>query len=134
MRNEKPTIFRTEHMPLKVTLLVFSGASIMCVASAVDPLARMNLHSDSYRAMTTSIRDAADRLYQGRLVVVHEGGYSETYFPFCGHALVEALSGETSDVVDPLLEMALLWQPAERFNALQFQILDEMAASLNFGN
>ncbi|MCG7508006.1 class II histone deacetylase [Mesorhizobium retamae] len=96
-------------------------------ASAVDPLARMNLHSNSYRAMTQSIRDAADRLCRGRLVVVHEGGYSETYVPFCGHALVEALSGETSDVVDPLLEMAELWQPSERFDALQFQLLDELA-------
>lgn len=96
-------------------------------ASAVDPLARMNLHSNSYRAMTHSIRDAADRLCRGRLVVVHEGGYSETYVPFCGHALVEALSDETSDVVDPLLEMAELWQPNERFDALQFQLLDELA-------
>jgi acetoin utilization deacetylase AcuC-like enzyme len=99
-------------------------------ASVVDPLARMNLHSDSYRAMTASIVDAAERLCQGHLVVVHEGGYSETYVPFCGHALVEALSGETSDVVDPLLPMALQWQPAERFNALQFEMIDEMAASL----
>lgn len=99
-------------------------------ASAVDPLARMNLHSDSYRAMTLSIRDAADRLCRGRLVVVHEGGYSETYVPFCGHALVEALSGETSGVVDPLLEMALQWQPDDRFDALQFQLLDELAQAL----
>lgn len=99
-------------------------------ASAVDPLARMNLHSDSFRSMTHSIRDAAERLCGGRLVVVHEGGYSETYVPFCGHALIEALSGETSDVVDPLLEMARLWQPNERFDALQFQILDELAHAL----
>ncbi|MGN6303470.1 MAG: class II histone deacetylase [Mesorhizobium sp.] len=99
-------------------------------ASVVDPLARMNLHSDSYRAMTASIVDVAGRLCQGHLVVVHEGGYSETYVPFCGHALVEALSGEISDVVDPLMPMALQWQPAERFNALQFEMIDEMAASL----
>lgn len=99
-------------------------------ASAVDPLARMNLHSGSYRAMTRSIADAADRLCGGRLVIVHEGGYSETYVPFCGHALIEELSGETSDVVDPLMEMALLWQPEERFDALQFQLLDELATSL----
>ncbi|MGN6535799.1 MAG: class II histone deacetylase, partial [Mesorhizobium sp.] len=90
----------------------------------------MNLHSDSYRTMMASIVDVAGRLCQGHLVVVHEGGYSETYVPFCGHALVEALSGETSDVVDPLLPMALQWQPAERFNALQFEMIDEMAASL----
>jgi transcriptional regulator GlxA family with amidase domain len=41
-RSEKSTLFRTEHAPLKVTLLVFSGASIMCVASAVDPLRAAN--------------------------------------------------------------------------------------------
>lgn len=100
-------------------------------ASAVDPLARMNLHSDSYRAMTSSMVEAAERLCEGRLVIVHEGGYSETYVPFCGHAVIEALSGETSDVVDPLLSMALLWQPEERFNALQFQILEDLALDLN---
>jgi acetoin utilization deacetylase AcuC-like enzyme len=99
-------------------------------ASAVDPLARMNLHSDSFRAMTTSVAEAAGRLCQGRLVIVHEGGYSETYVPFCGHAVIEALSGETSDVVDPLMPMALLWQPEARFDALQFGILEEMARSL----
>ncbi|TIU67038.1 MAG: GlxA family transcriptional regulator, partial [Mesorhizobium sp.] len=31
-KSEKPTIFRAEHETLKVTLLVFSGSSIMCVA------------------------------------------------------------------------------------------------------
>ncbi|RUY86291.1 GlxA family transcriptional regulator, partial [Mesorhizobium sp. M7A.F.Ca.CA.001.12.2.1] len=36
-KSEKPTIFRAERLPLRVTLLVFSGSSIMCVASAVDP-------------------------------------------------------------------------------------------------
>jgi transcriptional regulator GlxA family with amidase domain len=41
-KGEKPTIFRAERAPLKVTLLVFSGASIMCVASAVDPLRAAN--------------------------------------------------------------------------------------------
>lgn len=41
-RSEKATIFRPEHTPLKVTLLVFSGASIMCVASAIDPLRAAN--------------------------------------------------------------------------------------------
>ncbi len=99
-------------------------------ASAVDPLARMQLHSDSYRSMTKAVREAADRLCGGRLVIVHEGGYSETYVPFCGHALIEALSGETSEVVDPLMDMALLWQPSDRFDALQFELLDELGESM----
>ncbi|TIX04599.1 MAG: GlxA family transcriptional regulator, partial [Mesorhizobium sp.] len=42
MKNEKPSIFRAERSPLKVTLLIFSGSSIMCVASAVDPLRAAN--------------------------------------------------------------------------------------------
>lgn len=63
-------------------------------ASGVDPLARMLLHSDSYRAMTRLALEAAQRHCGGRLVVVHEGGYSEAYVPFCGHAIVETLAGE----------------------------------------
>ena len=42
MKSENPSIFRAERSPLKVTLLVFSGSSIMCVASAIDPLRAAN--------------------------------------------------------------------------------------------
>jgi AraC family transcriptional regulator, glycine betaine-responsive activator len=42
MKSERPTIFQPERTPLKVTLLIFSGSSIMCVASAVDPLRAAN--------------------------------------------------------------------------------------------
>ena len=41
-KSEKPTIFRAERTPLTVTFLVFSGSSIMCVASAIDPLRAAN--------------------------------------------------------------------------------------------
>ncbi|SQI30927.1 Histone deacetylase-like amidohydrolase [Serratia plymuthica] len=43
-------------------------------ANALDPLARMQLHSDSFRSMTALVQDAADRLCDGKLVMVHEGG------------------------------------------------------------
>ncbi len=62
-------------------------------ANAMDPLARMQLHSDSFRAMTEQVQQAADRLCGGKLVMVHEGGYAESYVPFCGLAVMEALSG-----------------------------------------
>jgi transcriptional regulator GlxA family with amidase domain len=42
MKSEKPSVFLPERMPLKVTVLVFSGCSIMCVASAIDPLRAAN--------------------------------------------------------------------------------------------
>ncbi|WP_109613715.1 GlxA family transcriptional regulator [Pseudaminobacter salicylatoxidans] len=42
MKSEKPSIFLPDRSPLRVTMLVFSGCSIMCVASAVDPLRAAN--------------------------------------------------------------------------------------------
>lgn len=42
MNSEATTIFQPEREPLRVTILVFSGASIMCVASTVDPLRAAN--------------------------------------------------------------------------------------------
>jgi acetoin utilization deacetylase AcuC-like enzyme len=98
-------------------------------ANAADPLARMLLHSDSYRQLTTMVKGAAERLCDGRLVVVHEGGYSEAYVPFCGQSLLEALSGETTDVADPELEFFTLQQPSERVVVFQKQLIDEMAAA-----
>lgn len=98
-------------------------------ASGLDPLARMLLPSESYRSMMAQIMQAADELCKGRVAVVHEGGYSECYVPFCGHALVEQLTGIRTEVVDPSLEFMRGQQPEARFVALQHQILQEQAAS-----
>jgi acetoin utilization deacetylase AcuC-like enzyme len=94
-------------------------------ANAVDPLARMLIHSETYRALTGMMMDAADRLCGGRLAVVHEGGYSEAYVPFCGHAILETLSGERTEVVDPALDFFTAWQPDERMVAFHRQLIDE---------
>ena len=42
MKSEKPSIFQPDPTPLRLTFLVFPGSSIMCVASAVDPLRAAN--------------------------------------------------------------------------------------------
>ncbi|WP_293764702.1 class II histone deacetylase [uncultured Aquitalea sp.] len=96
-------------------------------ANAVDPLARMQAHSDTFRHMTQRLCDAADRLAGGRLVMVHEGGYAEAYVPFCGLAALEALSGLTTPVEDPLLDFIRLQQPSAPLRELQRRLLDEMA-------
>lgn len=101
-------------------------------ANGLDPLARMLLHSESYRWMMQQILTAADALCGGRVVVEHEGGYSESYVPFCGHALIEALSGERTDVVDPVLDFIKLQQPGAAFTALQRRLIDEQAQALGF--
>ena len=96
-------------------------------ANAMDPLARMLLHSDSFRAMTERVQEAADRLCGGKLVMVHEGGYAESYVPFCGLAVMEALSGVKTEVEDPLLAFIQQQQPREAFTRFQRQAIDELA-------
>jgi acetoin utilization deacetylase AcuC-like enzyme len=96
-------------------------------ANGLDPLARMMAHSGTYRDMTARMMQAADRLCSGRLVMVHEGGYSEVMVPFCGHAIMETLSGEGTAVVDPLLDFLIAQQPPPEFDALEGQRLTEMA-------
>jgi len=72
-------------------------------ASGMDPLAQMMLHSDSYRAMTRKVMDAAGESCEGRVVVCHEGGYSPFIVPFCGLALIETLAGVRTEVQDPYM-------------------------------
>jgi len=72
-------------------------------ANMFDPLARMMLSATGYRYMASQAKKVADKYAKGRLVCLHEGGYSEGYVPFCSHAIVEELSGITTDVGDPFV-------------------------------
>jgi acetoin utilization deacetylase AcuC-like enzyme len=72
-------------------------------ASAADPSGRMMLHSAAFADMTNQMLALADVHCDGRLVAVHEGGYSPHYVPFCGLAVLEALAGRGSGVEDPYL-------------------------------
>lgn len=69
-------------------------------AAGVDPLSRMLCTSETYREMTAMLM-AIDNV---RLAAAHEGGYSEVYVPFCGHAVLEQMSGHSIRAKDPLLE------------------------------
>ena len=97
-------------------------------ANAADPLARMLATPETYREMTRRLMTAAAALCDGRLALVHEGGYSEAVVPFCGVAVMEALSGHPSDVVDPTREMFEAWQPGARQCQFQRGLIDELAA------
>jgi acetoin utilization deacetylase AcuC-like enzyme len=80
-------------------ILVSSGFD----ASFADPQSAMMLHSEVYRQMSAQLLAAAEEHCRGRIVYTHEGGYSKDYVPFCGLAVVEALSGVRSSVDDPYL-------------------------------
>jgi acetoin utilization deacetylase AcuC-like enzyme len=78
-------------------------------ASGVDPLGRMMVSSEGYRRMTRLLMAAADELCGGRLVMSHEGGYSATYVPYCGLAVLEEMSGIRTHVEDPWAPLMANW-------------------------
>jgi acetoin utilization deacetylase AcuC-like enzyme len=80
-------------------ILVASGLD----ANRYDINARMDLTAEDYRVFTQLLMDAADRLCGGRLVIIHEGGYSDMYTPYCGLRVVETLSGLDAGVPDGTL-------------------------------
>lgn len=99
-------------------------------AGATDPLARMMVTAEGFAAMTRSIMDAAEALCDGKLVLVHEGGYSEVYVPFCGHATIATLAGSEIAAPDPLSVNLTRRQPKGRFAQFLQQEVSQLAAEL----
>ena len=86
-------------------------------AAALDPLGRMLATAETFRLMTRKMMQAAEDLCDGKLILFHEGGYSETYVPFCGHAVIEEMSGTAIRVPDPLAETVAARQPGAKWQA-----------------
>lgn len=99
-------------------------------ASAQDALGRMLCSAETFRLMTRAVMELARDVCGGRLVMAHEGGYSEVYVPFCGHAVLEELSGSTTSAPDPIADTMVARQPSERFDAFAAGLLSEMAEAL----
>jgi acetoin utilization deacetylase AcuC-like enzyme len=102
-------------------------------ANAFDPLARMQAHTETFRAMAARIKLLAEELCGGRLLAAHEGGYSEAYVPFCGVAVVETLAGHRTDVEDPFLQILTEQQPPTDFVVFQRQRLEQQAREAGLG-
>lgn len=66
-----------------------------------DPLGSMMLGSTDFAYFTKLVKEYADAKCEGRVLVVHEGGYSREAVPFCGLAVLEELTGIDSGVTDP---------------------------------
>ena len=71
-KNEKTTIFQREALPLEITFLALPGASILCVASAIDPLRAANRISgdELYRWEIVSPDGAVPRTTSGLPVAI----------------------------------------------------------------
>ena len=68
-------------------------------ASRSDPLGRMLVSANGFRRMTRAAMELAEELCGGKLVLVHEGGYSQSYAPICGLAVIEELLGVSTDLL-----------------------------------
>lgn len=103
-------------------------------ASGVDPLARMLAGADTFAAMTESVMEAAGDLCGGRLVMAHEGGYSEAHVPFCGHAVLQTMSGSATSAPDPLAARIHAHQPRPAFQAFLSAHVTDIAAQYGFAS
>ncbi|SHF43957.1 Acetoin utilization deacetylase AcuC [Seinonella peptonophila] len=81
--------------------------------SAFDPLARMMVTAEGFRKMTALVKQMAEQLCQGRLVVCHEGGYSAAYVPVCTMRVIEELSGQKSQMVEDPFQLGIEALPTE---------------------
>ncbi|WP_427838063.1 class II histone deacetylase [Acinetobacter baumannii] len=73
-------------------------------ASILDPLSRMMVSSEGFKKMASLILDVSNEISDGKCLFVQEGGYSPHYLPFCGLAVIEALTGVPT-LDDPLIDM-----------------------------
>ena len=93
-------------------------------ASGVDPLSRMLLSAADFAMLTEMLMEQTG----GKLVMAHEGGYSEAHVPFCGHAVLQKMSGSSIEAEDPLGARIKGQQPHTRFNRLQEALISEMVS------
>ncbi len=69
-------------------------------ANWLDPLAQNMLTMAGFRTISMLMRDLADEVCDGRLLMLQEGGYSAAYVPYCTVAAIEPLVGLDAGLVD----------------------------------
>lgn len=69
-------------------------------ASWLDPLAMMMMTMDGYRTISSLMVALANEVCDGRLVMLHAGGYSAAYVPYCTVAAIEPLLGIDTGLID----------------------------------
>lgn len=99
-------------------------------AAAIDPLGRMLATAETFQIMTRMVKTLARDLCNGRLMMAHEGGYSEVYVPFCGHNVLQEMSDSDITAPDPFGDVFPLRQPNAAFDRFLDGLLDEMIGAL----
>lgn len=99
-------------------------------ANIYDPLSSMMLTSDCYREMTKIVKNLAHKHCNGKLIAIHEGGYSTGYVPFCTLAIIEELSEIDSGVEDPFNAFFTNMIPLHQLKQHQIDLIDEVRQTL----
>ena len=99
-------------------------------AAAIDPLGRMLATSETFQVMTQQVKSLAADICGGRLMMAHEGGYSEVYVPFCGHHVIAEMAGSDIVAPDPFGDVFPLRQPTAAFDRFLDGLLGDMAEAL----
>jgi AraC family transcriptional regulator, glycine betaine-responsive activator len=90
MKNETTSIFTPETTPLDVTFLVLPGASILCVASAIDPLRAANrISGEQLYSWAITSPDGADTQTTSDLTV----NVSAKFNPNARHNVIIIIGG-----------------------------------------
>lgn len=71
-------------------------------AGQFDPNGRQLVSMRGFHRLAGLLRDAADRLCEGRLVAIQEGGYNPAHAAFSAYAIAAGLIGRALDIKDPL--------------------------------
>ncbi|MFI9639011.1 class II histone deacetylase [Micromonospora sp. NPDC051925] len=103
-------------------ILVAAGVD----ASGHDPMGRMMCTSRTFHAMTSRMCALADELTGGRIVFVHEGGYSAWYQPTLVLAIASAIAG-LPEPPDPFLH-SLEHLPGQRLRPQQSRVVEHLEA------
>ncbi|MCK0169304.1 class II histone deacetylase [Jannaschia sp. S6380] len=99
-------------------------------AAVIDPLGRMLATAETFRMMTSQVMDLADDICDGRVMLAHEGGYSEVYVPFCAHGVVATMARSATIAADPFADTFTKRQPGPAFDAFAEGQLAQIAEAL----
>ncbi len=75
-------------------------------ADVFDLMGQQMMTSEGYRSLARKLMGVADDVCAGRIMMLHEGGYSVATVPYIGLAIIEELSGIRTGISDPFLEGA----------------------------
>ncbi|MEX5635153.1 class II histone deacetylase [Parafrankia sp. FMc2] len=93
-------------------------------ASGHDPMGRMLCTSQTFHLMATALCELADELAGGRIVFVHEGGYSAWYQPTLVLAIACAVAGLPAPA-DPFLH-SLAHLPGQQLQLHQRRVVEHL--------